>query len=240
MKNEYDIISYLDGKMKKEVHILFQELLEALYPSILDNDIITAKKYGEYAKADMVIEVNGIRKGISIKCGSKNSVHIEKIDKFMKFLKKMGYNNSEELLGYLYSDGTTNNTGNIRLTASEYKLTHADTIQRINASFEDKRLLEKLIYRFLICADVNYKVKVDAFICGTLNDFFWITKNEAIEFLLQNGSFTSSGVHASKLFIQEWNKNINYNPRYEHCREYIQVKWYSLFDDIIKIMCNRR
>lgn len=27
--------------------------------------------------------------------------------------------------------------------------------------------------------------------------------------------------------------------QYEYCREYVQVKWYSLFDDIIKIMCNR-
>lgn len=152
----------------------------------------------------------------------------------MKFLKKAGYKNSEELLGYLFSDGTTNNTGSIRLAASEYKLTHADNIRKINASFEDKKLLEKLINRFLICADVNHKVKVDAFICETLNDFFWITKNEAIEFLLQNGDFVSSGVHASKLF------KINYNLRYEHCREYIQVKWYSLFDDIIKIMCNRK
>lgn len=222
------------------MHILFQELLEALYPNILDDDIITTKKYGKYAKADMVIEVNGIRKGISIKCGAKNSVHIEKIDKFMGFLKKVGYKNFDELLGYLYSDGTTNNTGKSRLTASEYKLTHADTIEKINASFEDKRILEKLINRFLICADVNYKVKVDAFICGTLYDFLWITKNEAIQFLLQNSSFASSGVHASKLFIQQWNKNINYNPRYEHCREYIQVKWYSLFDDIITIMCNRK
>lgn len=222
------------------MHILFQELLEALYPNILDDDIITTKKYGKYAKADMVIEVNGIRKGISIKCGAKNSVHIEKIDKFMGFLKKVGYKNFDELLGYLYSDGTTNNTGKSGLMASEYKLTHADTIEKINASFEDKRILEKLINRFLICADVNYKVKVDAFICGTLYDFLWITKNEAIEFLLQNSSFASSGVHASKLFIQQWNKNINYNPRYEHCREYIQVKWYSLFDDMITIMCNRK
>ena len=28
-------------------------------------------------------------------------------------------------------------------------------------------------------------------------------------------------------------------PLEEWCREYIQVKWYSIFDDIIYIMCNR-
>ena len=29
------------------------------------------------------------------------------------------------------------------------------------------------------------------------------------------------------------------NLKYEFCRDYVQVKWYSLFDDFIKIMCIR-
>jgi len=49
----------------------------------------------------------------------------------------------------------------------------------------------------------------------------------------------SFGVRVSRLFIQTWNKNIKYNPKYEYCREYIQVKWYSMFDDFIEITCDR-
>ena len=59
-KNEYEIITYLNGKYLKEIHPIFRELLEKLYPSISEKDIIFAKKYGRYAKCDMVIEVNGI------------------------------------------------------------------------------------------------------------------------------------------------------------------------------------
>lgn len=238
--NEYEIISYLNGKRKRDVHILFQELLEKLYPDICEEDIIIAKKYGRYAKCDMVLEVKGVKKGISIKCGAKNSVHLEKIDNFISYLNKLGFKNSDLLLRYLYSDGTNNNSGEKRISSSEYKLNHTDEIKLINKNFENKMILESLINRFLICADVNYKVKVDAFICGTLNDFFWITSEEAIRYLLENSKFESTGVHTTKLFIQQWNKNLKYNPKYEYCREYIQVKWYSLFDDIIKIMCNRK
>lgn len=215
-------------------------MLEALFPNIGDNDIIFAKKYGEYAKADMIIEVNGVRKGISIKCGSRNSVHLEKIDSFISFLRKYGYEESDELLKYLYSDGIKDNTGTNRISACEYKLTHSEEIKVINIYLNKRKILIPLIKRFLVCSDVNYKVKVDVFICGTLNDFLWITKDEAIELLLQDSDFASGGVHASKLFIQQWNKNINYNSKYEYCREYIQVKWYSLFDDIIRVMCKRR
>lgn len=238
-QNEYEIISYLNNKKKKEVHILLQELLENLYPNIQDEDIIYAKKYGKYAKCDMVIEVNGVKKGISIKCGAKNSVHIEKINSFIFYLNNLGFKNSEYLLRYLYSDGTNDNSGTKRITASEYKVTHTSEIDKINTALLDKNIIESLVTRFLICADINYKVKVDAFLCGTLNDFFWMTKDEAIKYLLENANFESTGVHVSKLFIQQWDKNINYNPKYEYCRQYIQVKWYSLFDDIIKIMCNR-
>ena len=43
----------------------------------------------------------------------------------------------------------------------------------------------------------------------------------------------------SSLFIQNWDKNLKRNEKYEYCREYIQVKWYSLFDDFIGIMNER-
>lgn len=238
-KNEYEIINYLNGKNKNEEHIIFQEMLENLFPNIKDNDIIFAKKYGKYAKCDMVLEVNGVRKGVSIKCGSRNSVHVEKVNNFIYFVNKCGFSNYNELLKYLYSDGSNNNTGINRIPASEYKLNHIKEINSINYSLNGTNILDKLLYRFLICADINYKVKVDVFLCGTVNDFVWCSKDEAISFLLDNNAFESSGVHASKLFIQLWNKNIIRNPKYEWCREYIQVKWYSIFDDIIYIMCNR-
>ncbi|MBQ2639857.1 MAG: hypothetical protein IJF92_03745 [Bacilli bacterium] len=211
-----------------------------MYPNIQDDDLITAKKYGRYAKSDMVIEVNGIKKGISIKCGAKNSVHVEKVYKFINVIDKLRFKYSNELSKYLYSDGSNNNTGRNRITTTEYKQNHKDEIKLINSNLNNRKILEKLVYRFLICADVNYKVKVDAFIYGTVYDFMWCTKEEAINYLLVNSDFDSTGVHTSKLFIQLWNKNINHNPKYEWCREYIQVKWYSLFDDIIQIMCLRK
>lgn len=61
-------------------------MLKQLYPNIRENDVIVAYKYGRYAKVDMVIRVNNEEKGISIKSGFKNSVHLEPIDKFILYL----------------------------------------------------------------------------------------------------------------------------------------------------------
>lgn len=238
-QNEYQFITYLNGRKKREVHPIFQELLECLYPDISDEDVIFANKYGRYAKVDMVLEVNHVKKGISIKCGSRNSVHVEKISTFAWKLHELNFQQTDSLLHYLYSDGTNNNTGIYRMSASEYKKDHEKEIEKLNQELNQRKMVNTLIQRFLICTDVHYTVTVDVFICGTVYDFLWITKEEALSYLSSNANFESSGVHVSKLFIQEWAKNINHNPKYEYCREYIQVKWYSLFDDILMIMANR-
>ena len=103
---------------------------------------------------------------------------------------------------------------------------------------ELSKLKKFLIKRFLLETDIHYKVCVDAFIHGTPNDFLWVSSNEVITFL-ENSDVNSNSLHVSNLYIQSWNKNLIRNNRYEHCREYIQVKWFSMYNDIIKIMSNR-
>ena len=31
-------------------------------------------------------------------------------------------------------------------------------------------------------------------------------------------------------------RNLNYNLKYESCRNQVQVKWYNIFDNIIEVM----
>lgn len=240
MKNGYltelVFINNLDGKKFGEINLLLQELLKTLYPKISIEDLITAYKYEKHAKVDVVIDVKGQKRGLSIKNGSKNSVHLEKNDKFIKYLIKNKFKESKKLLKYLYSDGTINNTGTIRLSAEEYKKEHQEEITEINLEFE--KIKEMLIKRFLIKTDINYQVTVDAIVLGDANDFIWATKEEVLKHLC-NKKIETTGVHVGGLFLQNWDKNLKYNPKYEKCREYIQVKWYSLFDDIIIIMCER-
>ena len=235
-QNEIDFINYLNNKKYKEVNILFQELLDKLYSEIEQEDIIIAYKYGRYAKVDIVINVNGIEKGLSIKSGMFNSVHLEPIDKFVSYLEKIGFKEMDNLLRYLYSDGTNNNTGVRRQSSEEYRLENYNNIEIINNALY--RYSDILTNRFLIKTDINYRVNVDAFILGTLNDFLWASKDEVLQYFT-NKKIISKGIHVNNLFIQNWNKNLKHNPKYEYCRNYIQVKWYSIFDDIVNIMMLR-
>lgn len=82
-------------------------------------------------------------------------------------------------------------------------------------------------------------MKVDAIVYGEVNDFLWATTEEIINYLGKQ-VLTSSGVHVSKLFIQNWDKNLKRNSQHEYYRNYIQVKWFNLFDDMVGIMCERQ
>lgn len=234
--NEYVFINNINNKKYKETNILVQELLKYIYPWIKEDDIIIAYKYGKYAKTDIVLSVRNIKKGLSIKMGDKNSVHLEKIDKFCKYIYKHKFKKIDKLKRYLYSDDTNNNTGKKRYSADDYKIKYPNDIEIINN--ELRKIKKILIKRFLVKVDINYKVGVDVFIYGTIDDFLWVTTNEVVNYLLEK-EIKTSGINVGSLYIQNWNRNLKHNPKYEYCREYIQVKWFSMFDDILKIMCQR-
>ena len=69
---------------------------------------------------------------------------------------------------------------------------------------------------------------------GTPDDFFWINKFDVINIIKDSIRKESSSVHIGSLFIQPMNRCINNNKKYLWCRDYVQIKWYSLFDDIIE------
>lgn len=215
-----------------------QDVIEYLYPEIKPKDIITAKKYGRYAKTDLVVSVRNKKRGISIKSGHKNSIHIEPLKNFTDFLIKnnVEYPIIEIFNRYIYSDGTNNNTGIKRITNAEYIDRYPENMAKINICLDN--LSEKLVRRFLIETDIKYQVLPAVFIHGEINDFVWATAEEVQEFL-KSEKISSTSAHTGKLYIQCWDKNLKYNEKYEYCRNYIQVKWFSLYDDIISIMSKR-
>jgi hypothetical protein len=165
-------------------------------------------------------------------------VHVESLNIFEKYLLKNGI--STEIIDlffrYIYSDGTNNNTGIKRISNADYIDAHKDDVKKLNEIFNVLR--QKLIKRFLIETDIKYLVQPNIFIHGEINDFIWATAEE-IQNYLEKEDIYSTSVHSGKLYIQCWDKNLNRNEKYEYCRNYIQVKWFSMYDNMIEIMSKR-
>ena len=115
IQNEFDFVLYLNGKKIKELNPIMKDLVIDLYGNINEDSMIKCWRNHYRQKSDIFIKINDIMKGISIKEGNKNSVHVEPISSFIHFLieNNVPKNIIEEYLRYHYADGTTNGSGKI-------------------------------------------------------------------------------------------------------------------------------
>lgn len=232
-QNEFLFVLEFNNKKIKELNPLLREVIDDLFPKFNDEAIIKSwRNSNSEEKADVFIKINNTIKTISIKKGSKNSMHTEKIDTFTKFLASLHM--SKKIIKYYESFhyGFDKTNSNKILCASDYIEQNKEEIRQLNNTLSQVNV-EKIVDRFILKGR-NSLYQVDGIISGTPYDFLWINKKEIIEIVKESMSRISNGVHMGCLFIQPLNRCINDNIKYRWCRDYVQIKWYSLFDDIIQ------
>lgn len=245
LENERYFFRYLNGKKIRMLNPAFSDLIYSLYENVDQNARIKCKIDYNKKKYDLVIEINNCIKKISIKKGINNSVHAEGISSFIHFLIDSGVDKNIiiEYLKYHYADGTTNGSGSQRMSINEYKMNNQDKIDEINKAINNKYVLKRAINRFVLQGK-NSNECIDAIIYGTVNNFMFLLKEEIIKIILSQKDIYSTGVHFANLYCQPMTRNLNNNPKYEKKRYCVQIKWYSIFDDIVKYMndkttCNK-
>lgn len=237
--NEFEFVRYLNRRKIKELNPMFRGLIDKLYNNLDDESTVLAWRNHLPQKSDIFIKINGVMKGISIKKGMKNSVHVDGISNFIHFLieHKVPRNIVIEYLKFHYADGTTNGKGEKRISAQEYKVCNQKNIDEINKYFNQEKLLIKAIDRFILKGN-NSDYYIDALICGEVDDFIWILKDDIKKLILSKKDDYSSTVHFGSITCQPKNRCLNYNPKYEKDRFCVQLKWYNLNDEIIEFMNN--
>lgn len=238
--NEYKFVNYLNGKQIRELNPLFRDLINDLFGYLDDKFVINAWKNHLPQKADIFVKINDIKKGISIKKGIKNSVHVEGISEFIHFLieNKVNKDIIIEYLKYHYADGSTNGKGENRVSISEYKLINQEKIDEINKVFNSEKLLLAAINRFILKGN-NSDYYIDAIIYGEVDDFLWVMKRDVRKIILSKKDEYSTSVHFGPLTCQPLARNLTYNPGLEKRRFCVQIKWYNLCDNIIENKNNK-
>lgn len=232
-QNEFLFVLEFNNKKIKELNPLLKEIIDDLFPNANENSIIKSwTNHYKRQKADILIKVNSDIKYISIKKGNKNSVHVENLYQFIDFLKELGINNETIKLFKDFHYGLNKNNPKIFLSTHDYCEQNKQIIKNINHALSNIDEI-KIIDRFLL-SGTNSNNKVNGIIYGTPDDFFWINDKEITEIVKNSIKRESSSVHIGCLFIQPLNRCLNNNPKYMWCKKYIQIKWYSLFDDIIE------
>lgn len=229
IKNEFDFKNELNNKRVCELTINMQNMLYAIFKNINGNSKIICwwSKYTE--KSDIKVKIEGVVKGISIKSGSNCSIHQENIESFKKYLLKIGIDNNIQELFYNFILGYVN--GN-RVDSKTYIQYNKNDIEIIKKAFQEYYVKINLIIRFLFQGSEINKYDCDLIIYGIPNNFLWATKNEILKFLIDYKEKETQYINTSAFFIKCYDRNLRNNPKKKLKQNDIQVKWYSIKEDL--------
>lgn len=233
--NEDVLTNYINSHKFDEYNTNIKNFLKFLFKSNLNPALpFKAEKKAGQIKPDIVIKHNGIQKFISIKKGSGNSVHQEKIEVFFPYVRNiLGDTELNNLKIFHYGDDSTDDSGPIRYNASECKIRYQREIRELNRSFNKWEYLTKFLDRFLFIGNKS-NIIVDAIYHGTIDSGLWASREEITDYISKN-NFDANAVHFGPLSYQVWGRDEKRTAVHPDRRYVMQVKWGTLTNDLKKI-----
>lgn len=250
--NEHKLVQSLNGLMFKQLNTNLKEFIKYISNnfniSLNDETIIQAVyEPNSNLKQDLYIIIDNKRLGISLKMGTGNSVHQEKCEDFITYIKDE-LDASKEVCNdfrfFIWADGTLDGSGpkdknekgeiTCRFNASFFKKNYPAKRQNLQKFLTDHE--EKLIRRFLF--EGLHKSKVDVIYHGTPLNGTWITANEIIRYQLDNSRSKNpkdrSCLTVGRLTLQAWNISKKGNTEYK--RGQLQSKYGCMKEDFYTLM----
>jgi hypothetical protein len=247
--NENEIANYLDGKKIKDLNPTMKNFIKFICQKkniIFDENtnISACPEKNKKLKQDIYIEIEKIKVGISLKMGTGNSCHQEKIDDFISLIRSK-CNATNEICDlwrfFIWADGTLDGKGSkekdssgkiiSRFDANEFKKKYPDKRKTLQKFLDENKAV--LIERALFTGKNNSNV--DFIYHGTYNQGCWLSKKEVINFLVnQTPKSNRACFKIGSLTVQAWNVSLEGSE--EKKRGEIQLKYSTMKKDFNILM----
>lgn len=247
--NELEISNYLNDKKIKDLNLTMKEFIKYICLTegieFDDNTIIKADYVkNNKKKQDIYITISDKKIGVSLKMGSGNSCHQEKIEDFISFIKN-NCSATNEICDlwrfFIWADGTTDGSGSMekgpdgkilcRFDAAGFKKKYPDKRKALQQFLDLNKA--SLIERALFIG--KYNSDVDFVYHGTYKQGRWISKKEVIDFLVRKKPKSNRAcLTIGSLTVQAW--NVSLSGKTEKKRGEIQLKYGTMKDDFDILM----
>lgn len=215
-QNEKDFVLLFNDKYLYELDTNSQSFLKELFENAIDNnEKIICWKNRMNQKADILIKYKNYVKRVSIKCGSGNSMHSESVQEFKRYLESLGiqYKIIDKYISYHYGYARNEN-GDIniykRLSSDGYKNLYQDEIDIFNKAINKTHIIVNMIDRFIVRGR-NSNYDIDSLVCGTIDNYVWILKDDIYDLILSDRGERYTSPHIACLTIGPKQRNITDN-----------------------------
>ena len=245
-QNEIEIVNELKNKKYKDLNRNLKKFTKYIADDnnfYIDEDTNIDSEYEKNAKykQDLYVFEESERYGVSCKIGSGNSVHQEKCEDFINYIKSNFGTNDEvcdDIRFFLWADGTLDGSGSLdkdeegniisRFTTKQFKERYPLKANRIQAFLDEHR--EQLIRRFLFIG--RHNSVVDYIYHGNAQKGDWVSAEELVKYNMEHE--IDNLLHVGKMSLQTWNASIKGTS--ENKRGQLQVKYSQLQNDIEYLM----
>lgn len=245
--NENEIANYLNGKKIKDLNPTMKNFIKFICQKkniIFDENtnISACPEKNKKLKQDIYIEIEKIKVSISLKMGTGNSCHQEKIEDFISFICN-NCNATDEICNFwrffIWADGTLDGKGSLekdssgkiicRFSAKDFKKKYPNKRKILQKFLDENKTI--LIEHALFIG--NYNSNVDFIYHGTYKQGRWLSKKDVINFLIKQKP-NKACLTIGNLTVQSWNISLKGNT--EKKRGIIQIKYSTLKKDFNLLM----
>jgi hypothetical protein len=209
-------------------------LIKQLFEPIQDG-LIQAYALNMEQKADICIQIHGVKKYLSIKSGDQLSFHSEPIETFIPFLKGLGISTQtlKTMLFFHYGDRTLNGTGPIRYTSQELRKVHAPFFKKASVELSQPAIIAALLDRVIFKGRFNDNQVIDGIYYGNEIVGKFIARSEIKKILLAKKYRRKNGtINIGNLSYQPKMRNLFRYPNADVFRHVVVIKWRSFRQDI--------
>lgn len=223
IKNENDIIKYLDGKAYKELNEKWKNHMRLMFSFVEEDDLISCQHYeDEKGKPDIVITVRHTNVYVSIKTGKPCSMHREPLGTFEAFLRKKGVSEKTIKTIRFFHYGETEKLSNNGkpFTPRELKDKYGRYFVEASKALDKDEIIDAIVFRCVLKGCNLKRYKANFLYYGNLEHGYILSEEDIYSLVRQYRQHDKTAIHFGGL---------NYHPSgrdrsklsFHECR----IKW---------------
>lgn len=232
---EKEFVKELNNKKVKELSNNLHHMIREIFGLVDEEALIKSALVEDFQKPDFYIEINQVRKYISLKSGSAKVIAQVNLKTFIYFLRECGISkrSQQTILYYQFGDGTLDGSGKERFEYNELRVKMKDRIIELNKELNSsKEFLKAFIYKFMFKGSYDENIQADYICHGDVEYCVVCSMKQIFKHLERKDWVFMDNPHIGPIQFRPHARYYNKEVKNERYRWEVEMWWANLSSDM--------